>query len=230
MATIISIETSADVCSVALSSDGFILLHFEEWESHNHAARLSGFLSECMEHLRRHDMHLDAVAVSMGPGSYTGLRIGLSEAKGLAYSLGVPLIGVDTLKLLVTHVMFAGAELPDGTLYCPMVDARRMEVFTGVYDIALDEVTAPGPMILDKTSLAGILDHNHVAIFGSGSDKAVDVIRHPNALYISGVVPLATDMVALAEKAWHSKDFLDLAYSTPNYLKAFQGTQPKARI
>lgn len=130
MATIISIETSADVCSVALSSDGFILLHFEEWESHNHAARLSGFLSECMEHLRRHDMSLDAVAVSMGPGSYTGLRIGLSEAKGLAYSLGIPLIGVDTLKLLVTHVMFAGAELPDDTLYCPMVDARRMEVFT----------------------------------------------------------------------------------------------------
>lgn len=230
MATIISIETSADVCSVALSSDGFILLHFEEWESHNHAARLSGFLSECMEHLRRHDMHLDAVAVSMGPGSYTGLRIGLSEAKGLAYSLGVPLIGVDTLKLLVTHVMFAGAELPDGILYCPMVDARRMEVFTGVYDIALGEVTAPGPMILDETSLADILDHNHVAIFGSGSDKAVDIIRHPNALYISGVVPLATDMVALAEKAWHSKDFLDLAYSTPNYLKAFQGTQPKSRI
>ncbi|MBP3890013.1 MAG: tRNA (adenosine(37)-N6)-threonylcarbamoyltransferase complex dimerization subunit type 1 TsaB [Muribaculaceae bacterium] len=230
MATIISIETSADVCSVALSSDGFILLHFEEWESHNHAARLSGFLSECMEHLRRHDMGLDAVAVSMGPGSYTGLRIGLSEAKGLAYSLGIPLIGVDTLKLLVTHVMFAGAELPDDTLYCPMVDARRMEVFTGVYDIALNEVATPGPMILDETSLADILDRNHVAIFGTGSDKAVPVIRHPNALYISGVVPLATDMVALAEKAWHARDFLDLAYSTPNYLKAFQGTQPKARI
>lgn len=230
MATIISIETSADVCSVALSSDGFILLHFEEWESHNHAARLSGFLSECMEHLRRHDMGLDAVAVSMGPGSYTGLRIGLSEAKGLAYSLGIPLIGVDTLKLLVTHVMFAGAELPDDTLYCPMVDARRMEVFTGVYDIALNEVATPGPMILDETSLADILDRNHVAIFGTGSDKAVPVILHPNALYISGVVPLATDMVALAEKAWHAQDFLDLAYSTPNYLKAFQGTQPKARI
>lgn len=230
MATIISIETSADVCSVALSSDGFILLHFEEWESHNHAARLSGFLSECMEHLRRHDMKPDAVAVSMGPGSYTGLRIGLSEAKGLAYSLGVPLIGIDTLKLLVTHVIFAGAELPDGTLYCPMVDARRMEVFTGVYDIALNEVIAPGPMILDETSFADILDSNHLAIFGTGSDKAVDVIRHPNALFISGVVPLATDMVALAEKAWYAGDFLDLAYSTPNYLKAFQGTQPKARI
>lgn len=230
MATIISIETSADVCSVALSSDGFILLHFEEWESHNHAARLSGFLSECMDHLRRHDMSLDAVAVSMGPGSYTGLRIGLSEAKGLAYSLGIPLIGVDTLKLLVTHVMFAGADLPDDTLYCPMVDARRMEVFTGVYDLALHEVTVPGPMIIDETSLADILDRGHVAIFGTGSDKAVDVIRHPNALYISGVVPLATDMVALAEKAWHAGDFLDLAYSTPNYLKAFQGTQPKSRI
>lgn len=85
-------------------------------------------------------------------------------------------------------------------------------------------------MILDETSLADILDRNHVAIFGTGSDKAVPVIRHPNALYISGVVPLATDMVALAEKAWHAQDFLDLAYSTPNYLKAFQGTQPKARI
>ncbi|HJE39728.1 MAG: tRNA (adenosine(37)-N6)-threonylcarbamoyltransferase complex dimerization subunit type 1 TsaB [Candidatus Amulumruptor caecigallinarius] len=230
MATIISIETSADVCSVALSSDGFILQHFEEWESHNHAARLSGFLSDCMEHLRRHDMKPDAVAVSMGPGSYTGLRIGLSEAKGLAYALGIPLIGVDTLRLLVTHVMFSGAELPGDTLYCPMVDARRMEVFTGVYDLALNEVVTPAPMILDETSLSDILDQHHLAIFGTGSDKAVDIIRHPNALFISGIVPLATDMVALAEKAWHAGEFLDLAYSTPSYLKAFQGTQPKARI
>lgn len=229
MATIISIETSADVCSVALSSDGFILLHFEEWESHNHAARLSGFLSECMEHLRRHDMKLDAVAVSMGgelhraanrPQRSQRTRI---RPRHTADRCRHPPSAHHTRDVL-------GAELPEDTLYCPMVDARRMEVFTGVYDLALHEVTTPAPMILDETSLSDILDRQHLAIFYTGSDKAVDVIRHPNALFISGIVPLATDMVALAEKAWHAGEFLDLAYSTPTYLKAFQGTQPKARI
>lgn len=225
MATILNIETSADVCSVALSSDGFILLHREEWQSHNHAARLGGFIKECLDHLKEHGMRLDAVAVSMGPGSYTGLRIGLSEAKGLAYALGIPLIGVDTLELLVAHVMFSGAELPEDALYVPMVDARRMEVFTAVYDLGLNEVKAAQPMVLDGDSFGDVLAQGvPVAFFGSGSDKAVELIRHPGALFISGVVPLATDMVALAEKAWRDRRFLDLAYSVPRYLKEFYST------
>lgn len=235
MANIISIETSADVCSVSLSSDGFILLHREEWEGHNHAARLSGFIAEALAHLRKHEMTLDAVAVSMGPGSYTGLRIGLSEAKGLAYVMGVPLIGVDTLQLLVTALMFSGAELPEGCLYAPMIDARRMEVFTGLYDAALTPLAEPGPQILTPDTLSGPLAQGPVAIFGSGAAKAADIIKGPNAIFITGsapdaadtvsvmsdIRPLATDMMPLAEKAWRDRQFLDLAYSTPSYLKDF---------
>ncbi|MCM1337532.1 MAG: tRNA (adenosine(37)-N6)-threonylcarbamoyltransferase complex dimerization subunit type 1 TsaB [Candidatus Amulumruptor caecigallinarius] len=224
MANIISIETSADVCSVSLSSDGFILLHREEWEGHNHAARLSGFIAEALDHLRAHEMSLDAVAVSMGPGSYTGLRIGLSEAKGLAYVKGVPMIGVDTLQLLVTSLMFSGAELPEGCLYAPMIDARRMEVFTGLYDAALTPLTEPGPQILTPDTLAEPLSQGPVVLFGSGADKAMEVIKSPNALFISGIRPLATDMMPLAEMAWRDRRFLDLAYSTPSYLKEFYTT------
>lgn len=224
MATILSIETSADVCSISLSSDGFILMHREEWEGGNHAARLSSFIADAMAHLKEHSMKLDAIAVSMGPGSYTGLRIGLSEAKGLAYVLDIPLIGVSTLELLVTSVMFSGAELPDGCLYAPMIDARRMEVFTGLYDAALTPLNQPGPQILDENTYAEALAEAPVAIFGSGADKAMEVIKSPSALFISGVRPLATDMLALAERNWRDSKFLDLAYSVPEYLKEFYST------
>lgn len=224
MATILSIETSAEVCSVSLSSDGFILLHREEWKGHNHAASLSGFIAEALAHLREHGMKLDAVAVSMGPGSYTGLRIGLSEAKGLAYSLGIPLIGVDTLELLAVRVMFSGVDLPDGVLYVPMVDARRMEVFMGVYDQALLPQTQPGPVILDGHTLDAWIEKGPVAIFGSGAAKAMELIKRPELTYISGIIPLATDMLALAERSFRDGRFLDLAYSTPSYLKEFYST------
>lgn len=221
MAVILSLETSASVCSTSLSSDGFILFHREEWEGQNHAARLSGFIAESLTYLKEHSLKLNAVAVSMGPGSYTGLRIGLSEAKGLAYALKIPLIGVDTLELLVTRVMFSGVELPEDSLYAPMIDARRMEVFTGLYDASLRAEVAPGPVVLTPEYLHEELERGHIAFFGSGAEKASEIIQNPNALFISGVIPLATDMLALAEKAWMEKNFLNLAYSVPYYLKEF---------
>ncbi len=135
MATILNIETSTSVCSVALTSEGAILQHAEDFQGRNHAVVLSGFIKEALDHLRRHEMALDAVAVSIGPGSYTGLRIGLSEAKGLAYALGIPLIGVPTLELMSVGVMFSRDDLPEGCLFAPMIDARRMEVYTAVYDL-----------------------------------------------------------------------------------------------
>ncbi len=114
MAVILNIDTSTEVCSVALSAEGTVLCHREEFEQRNHATLLSGFIKDCLDRLRELELSLDAVAVSMGPGSYTGLRIGLSEAKGLAYALGLPLIGVDTLQLLAVSVMFSGYEYPEG--------------------------------------------------------------------------------------------------------------------
>ncbi len=230
MATILNIETSTSPCSTALTSDGMVLLQRHENQGRNHATLLSGFIKECLDHARKHELKIDAVAVSQGPGSYTGLRIGLSEAKGLAYALQVPLIGVSTLQLMTVSVMFNHEIDPDG-LFAPMIDARRMEVYTAVYDMALQPVMEPQPLILDPESYREQLATGRpFYFFGDGSTKAREVITAENALWIQGVEPLASDMLALAERAYHQRDFLDLAYSTPIYLKDFQATKPKSLL
>ncbi len=227
MPTILNIETSTEVCSVALTSEGAVLEHYEEFKERNHAVLLSDFIKGCLDHLRRHEMKLDAVAVSMGPGSYTGLRIGLSEAKGLAYALDVPLIGVDTLPLMAVSVMFNQMSGNPDIMFAPMIDARRMEVYTGVYNLSLESLEAPHPQILDVNSYKEWLDRGEVLFFGNGSEKARTVITHPNARFVPDVVPLAVDMLALSDKAFRENNFLSLAYSVPTYLKEFQATRPK---
>ncbi len=228
MAVILCIETSTDVCSTALTAEGTVLCHREDFTGRNHAAMLSGFVKDCLDRARELEMSLDAVAVSMGPGSYTGLRIGLSEAKGLAFGLDVPLIGIDTLQLLAVSVMFSGMEIPDGALYAPMIDARRMEVFTAVYDAALQPLMQPQPLILDENNYREWTDSTKVLFFGNGSDKARDLITSTNAIFVPDIKPLAVDMLALAERAWMRRDFIDLAYSTPWYRKDFQPTRPRS--
>lgn len=228
MAVILSIETSSTACSVSVSAESMVLAHREDFEGRNHAALLSDFIKYCLDFLAEKELKLDAVAVSMGPGSYTGLRIGLSEAKGLAYSLDVPLIGISTLKLLTTSVIFSGEDIPEDAIFVPMVDARRMEVYTGAYDLALAPLMEPGALVLDGDSYSDLLSTGRPCFFfGNGSDKARDVIKAPNAFFIPGITPLATDMMALADLAYSKRDFLDLAYCTPEYLKDFQATKPK---
>lgn len=229
MAVILNIETSTEVCSAALTAEGMVLCHNEDFQGRNHAALLSGFVKRCLDHAREHEMKLDAVAVSLGPGSYTGLRIGLSEAKGLAYALDIPLIGVSTLQLLAVHAMF-NADLDPDVLLAPMIDARRMEVYTAVYDFALQEIMKPEPLILDENSYSDELARAKVAFFGNGSEKARKVITSPDAIFIPDVVPLASDMIALAERSYARREFIDLAYSTPEYLKDFQAIKPKPRF
>ncbi|MGM9822403.1 MAG: tRNA (adenosine(37)-N6)-threonylcarbamoyltransferase complex dimerization subunit type 1 TsaB [Muribaculaceae bacterium] len=226
MPVILHIETSTDVCSVALTAEGAILKHYEEFKPMSHAVVLSDFIKGCLDHLADHEMKLDAVAVSIGPGSYTGLRIGLSEAKGLAYALGVPLIGVDTLQLMAVSVMFNHDVEPEA-MFAPMIDARRMEVYTGVYSLALETLMEPRPLILDENSYAEWLEKGPVLFFGNGSDKARDLLSHPNARFIADIKPLAVDMLALADRDFRAGRFLDLAYSVPRYLKDFQATRPK---
>lgn len=229
MAVILNIETSTEVCSAALTAEGMVLCHNEDFQGRNHAALLSGFVKRCLDHAREHEMKLDAVAVSLGPGSYTGLRIGLSEAKGLAYALDIPLIGVSTLQLLAVHAMF-NADLDPDVLLAPMIDARRMEVYTAVYDFALQEIMKPQPLILDESSYSYELARAKVAFFGNGSEKARKVITSTEAIFIPDVVPLASDMIALAERSYARREFIDLAYSTPEYLKDFQAIKPKPRF
>lgn len=232
MAVILNIDTSTSVCSTALTAEGMVITHFEDFQGRNHAALLSGYIKGCLDHARSKEMKLDAVAVSMGPGSYTGLRIGLSEAKGLAYALDIPMIGISTLQLMVTHVMFDGEDYGDDPIFVPMIDARRMEVYTAAYDIALAELLAPQPLILDADSYADLLATGRpVIFFGDGSDKARDLLAaHPNARFVPGVAPLAVDMLALSERAYARRDFIDTAYSVPAYLKDFQATRPKPRL
>lgn len=232
MAVILNIDTSTSVCSTALTAEGMVITHFEDFQGRNHAALLSGYIKGCLDHARSKEMKLDAVAVSMGPGSYTGLRIGLSEAKGLAYALDIPMIGISTLQLMVTHVMFDGEDYGDDPIYIPMIDARRMEVYTAAYDIALAEMLAPQPLILDADSYADLLATGRpVIFFGDGSDKARELLAaHPNARFVPGVAPLAVDMLALSERAYARRDFIDTAYSVPAYLKDFQATRPKPRL
>lgn len=228
MANILNIETSTEVCSVALTSEGQVLDHNENYEGQTHATLLSEYVQNMLKYARSRELKLDAIAVSIGPGSYTGLRIGLSEAKGLAFGLDVPLIGVSTLQLLTVSTMFNHFIDEEQVLYVPMIDARRMEVYTAAYTPALEAVLEPQAMILDEHSFEDLLDKGYtLVLMGNGSVKAREVITHKGVRFIDGVKPVAVDMLALAERAWREQDFIDVAYSTPLYLKEFQATRPR---
>ena len=225
---ILNIETSTEVCSVALTSEGQVLDHRENYEGQTHATLLSQYVKDMLDYARSREMKIEAIAVSIGPGSYTGLRIGLSEAKGLAFGLNVPLIGVNTLQLMTVSTMFNHFIAEDKVLYVPMIDARRMEVYTAVYTPALEAVLEPQAMILDEHSFEDLLQQgNTLVLMGNGSDKARQVLKHEQVRFVSGIKPVAVEMMALAEKAWREQSFIDVAYSTPLYLKEFQATKPK---
>lgn len=230
MANILNIETSTSVCSVALTSEGQVLEHYENYDGKTHATLLSLYIQRSLKYARSRNLQLDAVAVSIGPGSYTGLRIGLSEAKGLAFGFNIPLIGVNTLQLLTVTTMFNHFIDDDNALYVPMIDARRMEVYTGVYNNALEPVVEPEAKIIDEGAFGDLLASHHMFFFGNGSDKAANVIKSPNAEFIPGIKPEALHMLALSEKAYREHDFIDVAYSTPLYIKEFQATKRKKKV
>ena len=231
MATILNIETSTEVCSVALTSEGQVLDHSENYEGQTHATMLSQYVQQALQYARTREVPIDAIAVSIGPGSYTGLRIGLSEAKGLAFGLSVPLIGVNTLQLLTVSAMFNHFIDEDKLLYVPMIDARRMEVYTAAYTPALEALVEPQAMILDEHSFESLLDEGYTLVaVGNGSDKAREVLKHDHMRFIAGIKPVALEMMALVEKAFREQQFIDVAYSTPLYLKEFQATKPKNPI
>jgi len=228
MATILNIETSTEVCSVALTREGQVLDHSENYEGQTHATMLSQYVQQALQYARTREVPIDAIAVSIGPGSYTGLRIGLSEAKGLAFGLNVPLIGVNTLQLLTVSTMFNHFIDEDKLLYVPMIDARRMEVYTAAYTPALEAAVEPQAMILDEHSFEDQLQQGYtLVLMGNGSDKAKQVLTDDKVRFIPGIKPVAVDMLALAEKAYRENQFIDVAYSTPLYLKEFQATKPK---
>lgn len=227
MSCILHIETSTNVCSVALSQDGVCLYEEIDFEGPSYAQILAGFVKETVSFADSHAIPIDAVAVSKGPGSYTGLRIGVSEAKGLAYGRDAHLLSVPTLKLLTVPVLLGTEELPDDALLCPMIDARRMEVYCAIYNRALKEVVPTQAVVIDENSFKELLDQHPIYFMGNGADKCTETIKHPNAHFIKGIVPKAKNMIPLAEKAMACEEFEDVAYFEPFYLKDFVATQSK---
>ncbi len=226
MSCILSIETSTDVCSVAVSQDGTCIYHQEDFSGHNHADRLGSFVDEAMSFTDSHAIPFDAVAVSCGPGSYTGLRIGVSMAKGICYARDLQLIAIPTLQLLAVPILLHH-ELEDDALLCPMIDARRMEVYAAVYDRALHEVRPTQADIVDHDTYKAYLEEHPVYFFGNGAKKCMDIINHPHAHLIDGILPQAKYMFPLAEKRHATQQVEDVAYFTPFYLKDFVAKMPK---
>jgi tRNA threonylcarbamoyladenosine biosynthesis protein TsaB len=188
--------------------------------------QLGVFVDEALSFVDSRAMPLDAVAVSCGPGSYTGLRIGVSMAKGLCYGRDLPLIGLPTLEVLCVPVLLH-QDLPEDALLCPMIDARRMEVYAAVYDRALNAVRPTGADVVTAETYREYLDRAPVYFFGNGAAKCREVIDHPNARFIDDIRPLAKWMFPLAEKAKARGEFKDVAYFEPFYLKEFVATKSK---
>lgn len=226
MSCILNIETSTDVCSVSVSQDGACIFSQEDHEGPNHAVKLGTFVDEALSFADSHAIPLDAVAVSCGPGSYTGLRIGASMAKGICFGQDLKLIAVPTLELMAVPVLLR-EEVEEGALLCPMIDARRMEVYSAVYNRALHEVRGIQADVVDAETYREYLDRGPVYFFGNGAEKCMEVINHPNARLIKGVEPLAKWMFPIAERRIAQEKYEDVAYFVPFYLKDFVAHQPK---
>ena len=233
MALILNIETATNICSVNLAMDGEIIAFRESNEDKSHAKILTIFIQEIFSETKKELNDLDAIAVSKGPGSYTGLRIGVSTAKGLCYGGDIPLISVSTLKALA-HSMCIGVNktstsISPNSLFCPMIDARRMEVFSGIFDIENNTIAEISANIIDEDSFKEVLNNHPVYFFGNGSDKCKEVLNHKNAIYIDDIITSSKNMTSLSEEAFQKQQFEDVAYFEPFYLKDFMATTPKKK-
>ena len=229
MSCILNIETSTEACSVALSQDGMTIFNQEDLNGPSHATQLGVFVDEAISFADSHAIPIDSVAVSSGPGSYTGLRIGISMAKGICFGRGIPLIAIPSLKILSVPILL-NHDIPENALLCPMIDARRMEVYAAIYNRSLIAIRPIAADIVDEHSYQEYLDNGPVYFFGNGALKCKSKINHPNAYFIESIVPEAKWMFPLAEKANVNKEYEDVAYFEPFYLKEFVATKPKKML
>lgn len=236
MSYILHIESATKVCSVALSGNGeLISLREEHSESYSHSSLITRYIKEVVDEAGLKMNDLSAVAVSMGPGSYTGLRIGVSTAKGLCYGLDIPLIGIGTPEAMAHHcreeLALRQVIRPETleAIYCPMIDARRMEVYFGLFDHNLRTLQEVRAMVVHPDSFSEILDSHKLLLFGDGAAKCKSALTRPNAIFIDDIRPSAKGMIALATKKFKSKSFEDVAYFEPFYLKNFVAGIPKVK-
>jgi tRNA threonylcarbamoyladenosine biosynthesis protein TsaB len=232
---ILHIETATDVCSVSISEKERLLAMAESGPERSHAVLLNKYIRKVCGESGKELKDLDAVSVSKGPGSYTGLRIGVSTAKGLAYALEIPIIATGTLD----HMAFGAREHPkiagiirqygEQVLLCPMLDARRMEVYSGVYTSAGTMEAGVSAVIIEKDSYQEFLHEHHLCFFGNGAEKCRTVLDHPHAHFIEGIHPSSAHMVIPGLRKYHDKQFEDVAYFEPFYLKEFLATKPRKK-
>ena len=223
MAFILSLETATTNCSVSLSKNGkTIAIKEDNDKGYSHAERLHVYIDAVLKEAKIEANNLDAVAVSKGPGSYTGLRIGVSAAKGLSYALEKPLISISTLEALAHQV-----KIDDGVIVA-MLDARRMEVYSAIYDSKYNQIRETKAQILDETSFIAYLNQGKVYFIGNGVEKTKALINHPNAFFIENKLPSANEMGMLAYNKYKISDIEDVAYFEPYYLKDFVAIKPKS--
>ncbi|HKR05889.1 MAG TPA: tRNA (adenosine(37)-N6)-threonylcarbamoyltransferase complex dimerization subunit type 1 TsaB [Bacteroidia bacterium] len=236
MALILCIETATDVCSVALAKDGFLLAIAESDEPKSHAGIVTKFIDQVMHEGKSELSQLDAISISKGPGSYTGLRIGTATAKGLCYALDKPLIAINTLQSMTAFLLnsYQPQTSPDDyrdkspAFFIPLIDARRMEVYTAIFDSSLNEISETKAEVISENSFSEILKENNILFFGDGMGKCKKILdSNSNAEFADDFKTSAMGMFLLSEKAFAEKMFEDIAYFEPFYLKDFVGNKPK---
>lgn len=227
MAYILNIDTATEICSVALANDSTLLASRENSDGKSHAKTLLPFIEETLKEAQITPSQLDAVAISMGPGSYTGLRIGTSTAKGLCYSLSIPLLAIPTLQVIAAGATAATSD--KNLLYAPLLDARRMEVFTCLYDSLLQAQNEVTSVVVDADFFTKLTTNQKVVFCGNGVDKCQDLIKD-NPLAISNNAPIsAKNMVQLSLEKFHKQQFEDIAYFEPFYLKEYVAAKPHVK-
>ena len=225
MTLILNIETSTTNCSVSLSKDGETLVLKEDYNvNFSHSERLHVYIDEVLKDANLEPSNLDAMAISKGPGSYTGLRIGVSAAKGLCFALDKPLISISTLKALAHQI-----KIEEGVIVS-MLDARRMEVYSAIFDSEYNQIRDTQAQVLDENSFAEFLEKGKVYFIGNGVEKTKDLLSHPNAIFIEDKLPSANEMSLLAYNKHKKNDIEDVAYFEPYYLKDFIGLKSKKDI
>ena len=230
MANILNIDTSSTFCSIALSQDGETVFGIESSVEMDHSKSLAGFVEKALNKLEELNQKLDAVAVIYGPGSYTGLRIGLSLSKGLCYALDIPMIVISSLELMAVRAMFSLSDILGEEIIVPMLDAGRMEVYTSIVDCSLNKIMDDQPLILDNDSFSFLKEKKRVIFVGEGSLKYRELYSFGNAYWAGALSPHAKYMAPLSEKLWRNSAFADTAYATPRYLKEYQATISKNKL
>nr|WP_294897723.1 tRNA (adenosine(37)-N6)-threonylcarbamoyltransferase complex dimerization subunit type 1 TsaB [uncultured Pedobacter sp.] len=222
MSLILQIETATQTCSIALSENGKLLHIIEKTDRNIHASNITLFIEQVLKQSNKTMRDLNAIAVSMGPGSYTGLRIGVSTAKGLCYALDIPLIAVNTLEAMASGFKSKCFSVQPNTVFCPMIDARRMEAYCAIFDDNLKVLMPTEAKIIDENSFREVLKSNVVYFFGDGAAKCEDILGlNSNARVMDDYQNSAKDLTLPALEKFENKDFVDVAYFEPFYLKDF---------